>query len=106
MLGPGRHNLVQIGPEDQSLLAARSLLVDSDRDEWRIFDNDAAPLGRGYQPKAAVALAAQHGGKQLDQRQPVDRRTAIEPGAVAGDPHIEVAELDRRRSAGAFCGGL
>src|SRR3954468_4683139 len=64
VLRPRRHNLVQIGPEDQSLRTARTLLVDGDRDERRIFDKNTAPLGRGHQPKAAVALAAQHGGEQ------------------------------------------
>src|SRR5438874_485203 len=104
-----RHNLVEIGPEDQLLIAARALHFDLDRDEGRVLDHDAAAFGGGHQPVAAVGFAAQYGGEQLDQGDAVDRRAPIIPGAVAGDPHVEVAELDgparTRRSSGRIARG-
>src|SRR5207247_2481327 len=38
VIRPGRHNLVEIGPEDQPLIAARALHFDRDRDEGRVLD--------------------------------------------------------------------
>ena len=60
---------------------------------------DPAAFGRRYQPVAAIAFATQHGGKQFDERYPVDWRPAIIPGAVARDPHVEAAQLDRDAAA-------
>ena len=51
-----------------------------------------------------VALALEHGGEQLDQRRPADRRLEVVPGAVGGDPHVEIAakrrvpQVHRRRA--------
>src|SRR5207302_8781226 len=63
----GGHNLVEIGAEDQPLVATLAFDVDRDREERRVLDRDAAAFGRGDQPIAAVSLAAQYGGEQLDQ---------------------------------------
>src|SRR5436309_11656884 len=92
VIRPRGHNLVEIGPEDQLLIATRALHFDFDRDEGRVLDHDTAAFGGGHQPVAAVVFAAQHGGEQLDQGDAVDRRAPIIPGAVAGDPHVELAE--------------
>src|SRR6185437_7018158 len=49
-------------------------------------------------------LLLEHGGEQPDQRHPPDRRLLVEPGAVGGDPHVDIATkrripaLDRRRA--------
>src|SRR5271167_64777 len=98
MLPPGRHNLVQIGPETKAAVAVRTFRIKLDGEERRILDDDSAPLDRGDKPIAAVILAAQHGGKKLDEWLPRDRSTAIKPGAVAGDPHVEIAMIYGRRS--------
>ena len=46
MVRPGRHNLVQIGPEDQPLAASLAFDVDGDGDERRVLDRYPAALGR------------------------------------------------------------
>src|SRR5260370_359657 len=96
----GSHNLVEIGAEDQPLVAALALHVERDRDEWRVLDRDAAALGRGHQPIAAVSLAAQHGGEQLDQGAAVDRRAPIIPCAGARAPHVELPEFGQGAMTG------
>ena len=68
MLRPGRHNLVEIGPETEAALAARTFASHLDGEERCILDGDAAPLDGGNQPIAAVVLAAQDGGKEFDER--------------------------------------
>ena len=55
---------------------------------------DLPALGRGNQPIVAVCLTTQNGGKELNKGSPGDRRSAIEPSTVTGDPHLEVAAID------------
>jgi len=50
MLRPGRHNLVEIGPETEAAVAARTFGSELDGEERRILDGDAAPLDRGDEP--------------------------------------------------------
>src|SRR5271163_1678627 len=97
MLRPGRHNLVEIGPETEAAVSVRTFRIDFDGEERCILDGDAATLDRGDQPIAAIILAAQNGSKELDEPLPRDRSAAIKPRAVAGDPHVEIAVIDSRR---------
>src|SRR6516165_12165898 len=60
-----------------------------------VIDFDAAALRGGDEP-IAVPLTAQNGGKEFDERRPSDRRSAIEPCTISGDPHVEIAAIDRR----------
>src|SRR6516164_10771816 len=94
-----RHNVVQIGPEYQLLLAAIALEGQRHRKEGDVLDLNAAAFGRGDEPIGAVLLTAQHGGKQLDEFYPADRRSSIEPRSITGDPHVEIAAIDRRPRA-------
>ena len=65
----------------------------------------------GVTRKYLSLLALEHRGEQLDQRGPADRRLQIEPGAVGGDAHVEIAaerrvpQMHRRRAllARALC---
>ena len=66
------------------------------RKEGDVLDLDAAALRGGDEPLAAVRLTAQNGGKELDERRPADRRPAIEPCTISGDPHVQIAAIDRR----------
>jgi len=100
MLGPGRHNLVEIGPKTQPAFAAAAGGFEFDGEEGRIFDGDAAALDRRDQPEAAVGFAAQDRGEKFDETGAGDGRTAIEPGAVARDPHVEIAVIDNLRFPG------
>ena len=90
----GRHNVVQISLEYQLLLAAFAFNGQRHRKEGNVLDFDAAALRGGDEPIAAVRLTAQNGGKQLDERRPSDRRSAIEPCTISGDPHVEIAAID------------
>ena len=64
------------------------------REEWRIFDDDADFLDRGNQ-KILIALALEHRGEQTHQGGTPDRCLLIEPGAVGGDPHVDIAAKRR-----------
>jgi len=69
------------------------------------FNIDRQLLDRSDQDVTSVRLATQHGREKADHRRPGDRRSTIEPGAVAGDPHAAIAatgrvpSIDRRRPA-------
>ena len=83
-------------------MAAR-LDLELDRQERRVVDHDAAFLDRRDQ-EVLVPFPLEHRGEQLDQRRPADRRLQVEPGAVGGDAHVEIAaewripQMDRRRA--------
>jgi hypothetical protein len=74
-----------------------------DADERRVFDDDPDLLHRRNQ-EVIFALPLEHGGEQADQCRPSDRSFQIVPGAVAGDPHVDIAakwwipEVNRRRA--------
>ena len=61
--------------------------------ERDVIDLDATALGRGDEPIGAVRLTAQNGGEQLDEGHAADWRSGVEPSAVTGDPHIEIAKI-------------
>ena len=103
------HPVVDIGAEVEH--PARRLILRHcklDGQERRVVDLDAALLHRRDQ-KVFVALALEHRGEQLHQRRPADRRLQVEPGAVGGDAHVEIAAkrrvppLDRRRPLAFGC---
>lgn len=108
VVGSRRHKFVQIGAEYQLLVATSPLDRHCDGEEWCILDLDTAAFGRGDQPIMAIRLTAQHGGEELDERRAADGRSAIKPGTVAGDSHIEIAAVDRRppSSGGSHCRGV
>ena len=94
--------VVDIGAEIENRPARILLDLQLDGEERRVFDDDADLLHRGDQ-EILVALALEHRGEQLDQSRPPNRRLLIEPGAVGGDPHVDIAakrripQMDRRR---------
>ena len=105
MVRPARDPIVDIGAEVEHPAGRLFLDIKLDREERRILDLDAALLN-GRDQEILFALALEHRGEQLDQRRPADRRLEIEPGAVGGDAHVEIAAkrripaLDRRRPLG------
>lgn len=94
MVGPRRHNLVEIGAEAKATLGAFAFARELDGDERRVLDGDAAALDRGDERIGAIILAPQNRGEELDEAGTGDRGAAVEPGAVAGDPHLEIAVID------------
>lgn len=88
---------VDVGPEAQQIACpVRALarrMSELDGHEWHIIHIDQALFHGRYEPISAVALASENRGKQLDQRHPVDWRALVEPSAVAGDPHLKMANL-------------
>src|SRR4029077_3129337 len=100
---PGRDPVVRIGAKRQHARRPRAFLLHLDRGERRVVDRDADLLDRGDE-KILLAFALEHRRKQLGQRVPPDRRFQVEPGAVGGDAHVEVAaerripQMHRRRA--------
>ena len=92
----GRHNVVQIGVENQLLLAAVAFDGQPHCKKGDVLDLDAAALDRCDQAIAAIRLAAQNGSKEFDERRPADRRPAIKPCTITGDAHVEIAAIERR----------
>ena len=88
---------VEISPEDQLLVAAVAFDRQRYPEEGDVLDLDMAALGRGNEPITAIRFTAQDGGEELDERQAADGRPTIRPSAVASDPHVEIAAVDRRR---------
>ena len=99
MIGTGGDDLVGVGTERQRLLPAVAAPVQFHRDEGRVLDLDAAAFGGGLQPPVAVGVAPQHRGEQTDQFLPLDRRAAIQPGAVAANEERQIAAFDRHAAA-------
>jgi hypothetical protein len=64
---------------------------------------NAALLDRSNE-KVLVSFALEHRSKKLNQGRAANRGFRVEPRAISGDPHIEIAAkgrvpaLDRRRS--------
>src|SRR5580692_312953 len=106
MVRPALNPIVDIGAKVQHAAFGAILDIELDGKERRVVDGDAALLHRRYE-EVAVALALEHRGEQFYQRRPADRRLHVEPGAVGGDAHIEIAAerrvpaLDRRWSLAA-----
>ena len=76
--------------EVKHLTAGRPLDLEFHRNKWNVIDRDATLLDRRDEI-IFVPFPLEHGSKQLHQRRPADRGLEIEPGAVGGDAHIEVA---------------
>src|SRR5262249_114857 len=77
VLGVRRDYVIDIGAEgeDLSLPAPAALHLDSYK--WHSLDLDQHLLDRSDEVIASVILAAEHRGKQLDQRQPLDRDAPV-----------------------------
>jgi hypothetical protein len=103
MVGPAGDPVVDIGAEVKLPAMPARLDLELDRQERRVVDHDPAFLDRRDQ-EVLVAFPLEHRGEQLDQRQPSDRRLQVEPGAVGGDAHVEIAaegripQVHRRRA--------
>ena len=103
MIGVAWHPFVHIGAESEFTVRALTVLFHFNGKKRRVIDTDADLLNRRHQ-KILVRLALEDRGKQLHQRRAADRRAEIEPRAVAGNPHIEIAaerripEVDRRQA--------
>src|SRR3984957_11181236 len=101
VLRPARYPIVDIGAKVQHAAFGAILDIELDGEKRRVVDSDAALLHRRNQ-EVTVALALEPRGDRLHQRRPADRRLHVEPGAVGGDAHIEIAAerrvpaLDRR----------
>src|SRR6266852_194798 len=111
MLAPAGDPIVDIGAKAQRSTLPAALDRELDREKRRVLDDEAAFLDRRHQ-KILVVLPFEDGGEQLHQRRPPDRGPEIEPGAVGGDAHVEIAaerripQVDRRRPlAGGFARG-
>jgi len=87
---PAGHPVVHIGAKRERARSPLAFLLHLDRGERRIVDRDADLLDRRDE-KVSPGFALEHRGEQLDQRGTPDRRLEIEPGAVGGDAHVEVA---------------
>jgi len=88
MVRTGGDPFIQIGAEGQRAHVTLAFGLNLDRDKRHILYRDPTALGRGDQPEIAFIVAPEHSGEQLDQRNSPDRRTVIEPRAVARDPHV------------------
>lgn len=93
-VGTCRHKFVEIGLEDQLLIAAFAFDRQRYGEEGNVLDFDMAALGRGNEPITAIRFTAQDGGEKLDERQAADGRPTIRPSAVASDPHVEIAAVN------------
>src|SRR4029078_7225676 len=90
MAGPSSHPVGNIGTEFEDLPAMATRGFHLHREERRVFDDDSDFLYRCHK-KVFVAFPLEHGCKQFDQSQPADWRLLIEPGAIGGDPHVDIA---------------
>src|SRR5262245_1801935 len=111
MVRAASHPVVHIGAEVEHLAGVRLLDSHLDGQERRVVDADAALFHR-CDEVVLVAFALEDGGEKLDQGRPPDRGAEVEPGAVGGDPHVEIAterripQVYRRRTlAGRLLGG-
>src|SRR5262249_30917226 len=94
MVRPAGDPVVHIGAEVQRSPRLALLHVQLDRKERRIVDGDAAFLYRRDE-EMLVALALENGGEELHQRRTADGCFLIEPGAVGGDAHVDIAAIGR-----------
>src|SRR5205085_6465955 len=92
---PGDDEVAGVEPEGQAAVPAFAFALQLDGDEGRVLDLDVQLLRRRDQDKAAVRLAPEDGGEQADHRWPADRAALMKPGAIARDPHLAVAAMDR-----------
>src|SRR6188474_1128646 len=90
MLAAYSHDFVKIGPQRHGLFTTGANDARFDGDERHVFDHDAPFFRRSDQPVSALVVAPEDGGEQLHQRLTADRRTAIEPRAVAPDREAEI----------------
>ncbi len=88
-----RNNVIHIGAEFEDLIGTGVLNDQLNRDKGRVLDFDLAVFHRRGQPKHAVFITAKHRGEQFHQGGTANGRAAIEPGSVAGDPHLEIAQI-------------
>ena len=95
-------DFVDVRAEAQDLLPAAAFGHQFDGDEGRVFDDDAAHLGRRDQPVVADLVAGEHRGEQADELFAADGRAVVIPGAIAADAHVEIAA--QRSAPGARLG--
>src|SRR5262245_54778180 len=74
----------------QGLLATGLVDAKLHRHERSVVDRDPAFFDWGHQ-EVLVPFPLEHRGEQLDQGEPADRGLEVEPGAVGGDAHVEIA---------------
>src|SRR5262249_59184888 len=79
-----------IGAEAERLARVAALDRELDRQERRVVDGDAA-FFHWRDQEISVPFPLEHRSEQLNQSRPPDRRLEVEPGAVRGDAHVEVA---------------
>lgn len=106
VFGSGGDALVGVGAEAQGLGFAMAGPVEFYGDEGGVLDVDKAAFGGGFQQVFAVFIAFEDGGEQADHGFAGDRRTAIQPGAVAFNQEGQVAAINwspRGVGAGDFC---
>jgi hypothetical protein len=94
MVAISGHTIVNIGAENELLLATLPGDGHLDRDERCVVDSDPTALGRRYQPIGSLCIAPEHGAEQADERQAGDWRAAIEPGAVTRNAYVEMAAIN------------
>ena len=102
--GPAVDDVVDVGAEDEALLAPAALHLHLDGEERRVGDVHVHLLGRRDEVVLAVGILAQHAGEQLDERHAANGSAGVEPHAIGADLHADVAAvgrvplLDRRRA--------
>jgi hypothetical protein len=94
MLGAGRDEVVDVRAERELPPGTRALDRHLDGEERRVLDRDADALDRRHEHES-LRILAQHRGEELYERRPADRRAVVEPGAVGGDAHVDLAAIGR-----------
>src|SRR5271157_561180 len=105
MFGARLDPIPDIGRKSQNQLRLRPRDRHFNSQESRVLDLYANFLD-GRDENIAVGVLAQNGREEPHEGWPADRRAAVKPGPVAGNPHVDVAAkrriplLHRRQSRG------
>ena len=82
-----------VQPEGERAALPFALACQLHRKKGRVLDIDVELLHRGDEDKSPVRFAPEDAGEEPHHRRPADRRSFVEPGAVARDPHRAMAAM-------------
>jgi NAD(P)-dependent dehydrogenase (short-subunit alcohol dehydrogenase family) len=105
VLGIEDHGIAAVEAKRDLAFAAFALAVHLDGAEGSPIDVDLELFNRRDEQMSSVGFAPEHGREQPDHRRPPDRRSLVEPGAVASDAHAGMAAalriplVNRRQAA-------
>lgn len=94
MLKPAHDNVIDIGPENQNLIAPLPPDFHFNSQKRGVLDFDIHFFNRRYQIMAAIVIAAQHPGKQLDQRHAANGTALVEPSPIAGNFQPDITAIN------------